>query len=314
LGNKIQYGGQAVIEGVMMRGRRAIAIAVRKPDNEIIIEQRPVKSITEKLPFLKWPFFRGVVMLFESLIIGIQALAFSANQAAEDEGEELSPWEMTLTIGIALVLGILLFVVAPTTVARFLYFLENVILINFFEGLIRIAIFLLYVVAISRMKDILRVFQYHGAEHKVINTFEANEELKVENVRKYSQLHPRCGTSFLLIVMVIMILIFSFLGKPDLVTRIVSRILLLPVVAGVSYEILKLSGKYCNSPIMRIIITPGLWLQKLTTREPDDSQIEVAIRSLQTVLQAEDVIHAENEGTESVSQNVTNQQVRECER
>ncbi|PKM82265.1 MAG: DUF1385 domain-containing protein [Firmicutes bacterium HGW-Firmicutes-14] len=298
----------------MMRGRRAIAIAVRKPDNEIIIEQRPVKSITEKLPFLKWPFFRGVVMLFESLIIGIQALAFSANQAAEDEGEELSPWEMTLTIGIALVLGILLFVVAPTTVARFLYFLENVILINFFEGLIRIAIFLLYVVAISRMKDILRVFQYHGAEHKVINTFEANEELKVENVRKYSQLHPRCGTSFLLIVMVIMILIFSFLGKPDLVTRIVSRILLLPVVAGVSYEILKLSGKYCNSPIMRIIITPGLWLQKLTTREPDDSQIEVAIRSLQTVLQAEDVIHAENEGTESVSQNVTNQQVRECER
>lgn len=314
MGNKIQYGGQAVIEGVMMRGRRAIAIAVRKPDNEIIIEQRPVKSITEKLPFLKWPFFRGVVMLFESLIIGIQALAFSANQAAEDEGEELSPWEMTLTIGIALVLGILLFVVAPTTVARFLYFLENVILINFFEGLIRIAIFLLYVVAISRMKDILRVFQYHGAEHKVINTFEANEELKVENVRKYSQLHPRCGTSFLLIVMVIMILIFSFLGKPDLVTRIVSRILLLPVVAGVSYEILKLSGKYCNSPIMRIIITPGLWLQKLTTREPDDSQIEVAIRSLQTVLQAEDVIHAENEGTESVSQNVTNQQVRECER
>jgi len=289
LGDKFQYGGQAVIEGVMMRGSQGVAIAVRKPDNDIIIERRPVNSITKKLPFLKWPFLRGTVMLFESLIIGIQALAFSANQAAEGEGEELSTWEMALTIGLALVLGILLFVVAPTAGARLLYktFSSNV-LINIFEGLFRILIFLLYVIAISRMKDIQRVFQYHGAEHKVINAYEAGVELTVENIRRYSQLHPRCGTSFLLIVMVIMILIFSLLGKQDLVMRIVSRIVLLPVVAGVSYEVLKLSAKYCDSALMKIIITPGLWLQKMTTRDPDGSQIEVAVQALKAVLPAGD--------------------------
>jgi len=284
LGDKFQYGGQAVIEGVMMRGRRNLAIAVRKPDSEIIIERRSIKSVAEKLPFLKWPFFRGTVMLIESLIIGIQALTFSANQAAEAEEEELSAREMGITIAVALVLGILLFVVAPTTIARFFYGFNSVILINLFEGIFRIGIFLLYILAISRMKDIQRVFQYHGAEHKVINAYEAGEELVVENVRKYSQLHPRCGTSFLLIVMVIMILVFSFLGKPSLLIRILSRITLLPVVAGISYEVLKLSGKYCNSPVMRVIIAPGLWLQKLTTREPDDGQVEVAIRALKAIL------------------------------
>lgn len=284
MGDKFQYGGQAVIEGVMMRGRRKLAIAVRKPDNEIIIEERPVNSIAEKFPFLKWPFFRGTIMLFESLIIGIQALSFSAYQAAEGDEEELSPWEMGITIAIALVLGILLFVVAPTTLARFLYAIPSTALINLIEGLFRIGIFLVYVVAISRMKDIQRVFQYHGAEHKAINTYEAGEELTVENVRRHSKLHPRCGTSFLLIVMVIMILIFGFLGKPTLAVRIISRIVLLPVVAGVSYEVLKLSGKYCDTPLMKVIIMPGLWLQKLTTREPDDSQIEVAIRSLKAVM------------------------------
>ena len=289
MGDKFQYGGQAVIEGVMMRGSQDVAIAVRKPDHDIIIERRPVNSITKKLPFLKWPFLRGTIMLFESLIIGIQALAFSANQAAEGEGEELSAWEMTLTIGLALVLGILLFVVAPTAGARLLYktFSSNV-LINFFEGLFRILIFILYVMAISRMKDIQRVFQYHGAEHKVINTYEAGGELTVENIRRYSQLHPRCGTSFLLIVMVIMILIFSLFGKQDLVMRIVSRIVLLPVVAGVSYEVLKLSAKYCDSALMKIIITPGLWLQKMTTRDPDEGQIEVAVQALKAVLPAGD--------------------------
>jgi len=289
LSDKVTYGGQAVIEGVMMRGPHNVAIAVRKPDNDIIVEERPVNSITKKLPFLKLPFFRGTIMLFESLIIGIQALTFSASQAAADEEEQLSPLEMTLTVGVAVILGILLFIVTPTSAARLLYSLESVVLINFLEGLLRIGIFLVYVLAISRMKDIQRVFQYHGAEHKVISTFEANEKLTVENARKYSQLHPRCGTSFLLIVMVIMVFIFSFLGKQDLLMRIVSRILLLPVVAGVSYEVLKLSGKYCNSPLMKIIITPGLWLQKLTTREPDDSQLEVAIASLKSVLAKEEM-------------------------
>lgn len=285
MADKFQYGGQAVIEGVMMRGRQKLAIAVRKPDNEILIEERPINSITQKLPFLKWPFLRGTVMLFESLIIGIQALAFSANQAAEGQDEELSSWEMAITIGVAMVLGILLFVVAPTTIARLLYGFSTVI-VNVGEGLFRISIFLLYVLAISRIKDIQRVFQYHGAEHKVINAFEAGEKLTVENARGHSRLHPRCGTSFLLIVMVVMILIFGFLGKPDLLVRVVSRIVLLPVVAGVSYEVLKLSGKYCHTMLMKTLIAPGMWLQKLTTREADDSQLEVAIQALYAVLPA----------------------------
>lgn len=286
MGDKFQYGGQAVIEGVMMRGRQKLAIAVRKPDDEIIIEERPITSITQKIPFLKLPFVRGTVMLFEALIIGVQALAFSANEAAEGEEEELSSLEMAVSISIAVVLGVLLFVVAPTAIARLLYGFSTVF-VNIGEGIFRIGIFILYVVAISRIKDIQRVYQYHGAEHKVINAFEAGEELTVENARRHSPLHPRCGTSFLLIVMVIMILIFGFLGKPELLVRIVSRIVLLPVVAGVSYEVLKLSGKYCHTWLMKIIIAPGMWLQKLTTREADDSQLEVAIRALSAVLPAE---------------------------
>jgi uncharacterized protein YqhQ len=311
LSDKFQYGGQAVIEGVMMRGRQKIAIAVRKPDNEIIIEERPVSSITQKLPFLKWPFLRGTVMLFESLIIGIQALAFSANQAAEGEDEELSSWEMALTISIAMVLGILLFVVAPTAIARLLYGFSTVF-VNIFEGIFRIGIFLLYVLAISRIKDIQRVFQYHGAEHKVINAFEAGADLTVENARRFSPLHPRCGTSFLLIVMVIMILIFGFLGKPSLLVRIVSRIVLLPVVAGVSYEVLKLSGKYCHTLPMKILIAPGMWLQKLTTREADDSQLEVAIQALSAVLPAENAENIEKPLAEGRGN--TEHKLQECER
>lgn len=283
-----QYGGQALIEGVMMRGPGELAIAVRKPDNEIVLEERPINSITQKIPFLKWPFFRGSVMLFESLIIGIQALTFSASQVAETEEEELSTWEMTITIGVALGLGILLFVVTPASIARLLYGLKSVALVNFLEGMVRISIFLVYVLIISRMKDIQRVFQYHGAEHKVIHAYEAGEELTVANAQKYSTLHPRCGTSFLLIVMVTMIFLFSFLGKPPLLVRIAAKITLLPVVAGISYEIIKLSGRYARSPIMKIIIAPGLWLQKLTTREPDDGQVEVAIRALAAVLPEDD--------------------------
>lgn len=284
MGRECQYGGQAVIEGVMMRGPEKLAIAVRKPDNEIVLAERPINSVTRKLPFLKLPLIRGTIMLFESLIIGIQALTFSANQAADGEEEELSNWELTLTVAVAMGLGILLFVVTPASVARLLYVLKSATLIVFLEGLVRISIFLVYVLIISRMKDIQRVFQYHGAEHKVIHAYEAGEELSVANAQKYSTLHPRCGTSFLLIVMVIMIFLFSFIGKPPLLIRIALKIVLLPVVAGISYEIIKLSGKYARSPVMKIIIAPGLWLQKLTTREPDDGQVEVAIKALIAVL------------------------------
>lgn len=285
MSQKVQYGGQAVIEGVMMKGKKDYAIAVRKADNSIIVEEKEAKSITDKWTFLKWPLLRGVVILIETMIIGIQALTFSANQAAESAEEELSGKEMALTIALAVVIGIALFVVAPTALTKFLdKFIKNTLLLNLVEGAIRVSIFFIYIVVISRMKDIQRVFEYHGAEHKVIWAYEKGEELTPANARKYKTLHPRCGTSFLLIVMIVAILVFSFLGKQALLWRILSRIILFPLVAAISYEFLKISGRNSEAPVIRWLIKPGLWLQKLTTREPDDSQLEVAIVALNAVL------------------------------
>ncbi|MHB8986090.1 MAG: DUF1385 domain-containing protein [Eubacteriales bacterium] len=279
-----QYGGQAVIEGVMMRGPGTRAVAVRRPDSSIVVDEKPVGSLTKRVPILKFPLLRGVVMLVESLTLGMEALTFSANQAAGEE-ETLSKKEIAVTIGIALGLAILLFAVLPTAAAHILDFLASGSLAqNLIEGFIRITIFVVYILAIARLEDIKRVFEYHGAEHKVINAYEAGAELSVAGVQRYSTLHPRCGTSFLLIVMVISILIFSLLGKQVLWWRILSRILLLPLVAGISYELIKLSGKYYSKAICRYLIAPGLWLQKLTTREPDDSQVEVALQAFGTVL------------------------------
>jgi uncharacterized protein YqhQ len=284
MGSPFQYGGQAVIEGVMMRGPDSRAIAVRKPDQTILVDEKEVGSITKRVPFLKWPFVRGTVVLIESLVMGIQALSFSASQAADDEEEQLTAKEIIITIILSLGLAILLFIVAPASVAYVLTMAPGGFNQSVVEGIIRIAIFLGYVTAISRLGDIKRVFQYHGAEHKVINAYEAGEELVVEKVQRYPPLHPRCGTSFLLIVMVISILIFSLLGKQVLWLRIISKILLLPAVAGVSYELVKLSGKYAAAPLCRVLIAPGMWLQKLTTNPPDDDQVEVAISAFKAVL------------------------------
>jgi uncharacterized protein YqhQ len=285
MGSPFQYGGQAVIEGVMMRGPDSRAVAVRKPDQTIVIDEKTAGSITKKVPFLKWPLVRGVVVLIESLIMGIEALSFSANQAVDDEDEQLTAKEMIITIVLSLGLAILLFAVLPTAFAHLLIiFAPGALVQNLIEGFFRIAVFLIYVVAIGRLGDIKRVFQYHGAEHKVINAYEAGDELVVDRVQRYSTLHPRCGTSFLLIVMVISILIFSLLGQQVLWWRILSRVLLLPVVAGISYELVKLSGKYATAPLCRILIAPGMWLQKLTTNTPDDGQVEVAISAFGAVL------------------------------
>nr|WP_099081910.1 DUF1385 domain-containing protein [Desulforamulus profundi] len=275
----------------MMRGPGNRAIAVRRPDETIVINEKPVGSITQRLPFLKFPFIRGVVMLFESLIMGIEALAFSAEQAmGEEEEEKLSKWELFLTIAISLGLAIVLFIVIPTTLT---YYTASAIQDNFvrnlLEGAIRLVVFLGYVVGVSRMKDIQRVFMYHGAEHKVINAYEAGKELTVEEVQKFSTLHPRCGTSFLLIVILIKVVIFSGVTASGLFGQIFFRILLLPVVAGVAYELLKLSGKYQDRGLCRIFIAPGLWLQKLTTKEPDNSQVEVAIRAFNAVRKEGDI-------------------------
>ncbi|PRX35778.1 uncharacterized protein YqhQ [Orenia metallireducens] len=285
--SKTQYGGQAVIEGVMMRGKSHVAIAVRKEDGQIVLDRRKLKVLSDKFKFLKWPIIRGVVALFQSLILGLQALTFSANQFSEEE-EELTFWELISSMGVSFGLAIGLFVALP---ALLVSFLENnitsVLLLNLSEGIIKISFFLIYIVAISRLEDIKRVFQYHGAEHKVIHNYESKLPLTPENAQKFSTLHPRCGTNFLLIVMMMSVLLFSFFGKPTLVNRILIHIALLPVVAGLSYELIKQAGKKKVNRLFKLVALPGLYLQKLTTKEPSLEQLEVAIKSLETVLEEE---------------------------
>lgn len=289
MNKKPNVGGQAVIEGVMMRGKTHVAVAVRQPDGEINVDVRPVNSIADRYPILKKPFLRGVVSLVESLVMGMKALSYSA-QVSGEEDEKLDSKDMALTIAVSAGLAILLFIIIPTWSMRFITdFTQDHMALNLAEGVLRMAIFLAYIAAISSMHDIQRVFQYHGAEHKTIYTYEAGLPLKVENVRPFSTLHPRCGTNFLMIVMLISMFIFTFLGWPNLVERIASRILLMPVIAGVSYELIRYAGAHTDNPLVRVAITPGLLLQKLTTRQPDDDQIEVAIASLKAVVPPEDL-------------------------
>ena len=280
--DKPLVGGQAVIEGVMMRGFGKVATAVREPDGNINVQVKNVSSITERFPILKLPLLRGAVSLFESLILGMKSLSFSA-QAAGEEDEQLTDRELIGTVILAIALACGLFLAIPTFAAKFFHTLtDDPIILNLAEGFLRLIIFLAYLFAISQMKDIQRVFQYHGAEHKTIFCYEADLPLTVENVKKFPRLHPRCGTAFLLIVMLVSIFVFAFLGWPDLWLRILSRIILLPLVAGLSYEIIRFAARSENS-LIKAAIMPGLWLQYLTTREPDDSMIEVAIKSLEAV-------------------------------
>lgn len=287
---KINIGGQAVIEGVLMRAPRSMAIAVRRPDGEIVVKRDRVTPLSERFPLVKLPLVRGAVALFSSLVIGIKALNFSANEAlAEGEKkEEISSLAMGGTMAIALLFGILLFFILPLYLTKLLVPVigDSNLVFNLVDGVIRVMVFLLYIYSISRMRDIQRVFQYHGAEHKSIFAFEAGQPLTVENVRRFSRLHPRCGTSFLLIVMLVSILVFSLIPKLwPFYMKAGARIVLLPLIAGVSYELLKWSAKHDTSPLVRFLIAPGLALQRLTTREPDDDQVEVAIRSMEEALE-----------------------------
>ncbi len=293
-------GGQAVIEGVMMRGPEKIVTAVRKSDGEIVMDKRDVNSFVVRHKLNKIPLLRGVVSFIESMVTGVKCLMFSADQLdIEDDSMEQSRLEKWLedklgdkikdiaiyfAVVVALAFSIGMFMLLPTTIAGiFASFVKNKIALNLIEGAIKLIIFLLYLWGVSHMSDIKRVFEYHGAEHKTIACYEAGAELTPENAMKYSRLHPRCGTSFLLIVMVISILMFSLLSWDNLWLRIAYRLLLLPVVAGVSYEIIKLAGKHPDG-LAGILTKPGLWLQKLTTREPDLSQLEVAIASMKEVI------------------------------
>lgn len=285
---KITIGGQAVIEGVMMRGPELTATAVRTPEGKIEISSRPVNSISDRYPILKKPLLRGCVSLIESLVMGIRSLGYSAQMAGEEE-EQLSDRELAGTIAFAFVLAAVLFIAIPTGAAKLFHSItEDPVFLNLMEGLLRLFIFIAYIVGISRMKDIQRVFQYHGAEHKTIACFEAGEALTVENAMKHTRFHKRCGTSFLLIVMLVSIFVFAFLGWPSLIERIVSRIVLLPVVAGISYEIIRFSANSDNC-LLGWAVKPGLWLQRLTTREPEPDMLEVAIESAKAVLPADKI-------------------------
>ncbi|WP_405751287.1 DUF1385 domain-containing protein [Anaerovibrio slackiae] len=280
---KITIGGQAVIEGVMMRGPELVATAVRNPQGRIELEVKPVNSIADRYPIFKKPMLRGCVSLFESLVMGIRSLGYSAKMAGEED-EQLTDKELAGTMIFAFALAAVLFIAIPTGAAKLFHVItEDPVFLNLMEGFLRLFIFMAYIFAISRMKDIQRVFQYHGAEHKTIACFEAGEALTVENVARHTRLHKRCGTSFLLIVMLVSIFVFAFLGWPDLAERIASRIILLPVVAGISYEIIRFSANSDNC-LLGWAVKPGLWLQKLTTREPEPEMIEVAIESAKAVL------------------------------
>ncbi len=298
---KTLIGGQAVIEGVMMRGRTNVAIAVRNKDG-ISIDRKGITAFSDRHPVFKLPFLRGMVSLIESLVMGINAITYSADVAGEDIeeeptafdrflekrlGEKLDNFVMGFSLVISLGLAVLLFFILPTWTANLAKeFTQSGFLLNLIEGVIRVTVFLLYLVAISNMQDIRRVFEYHGAEHKTIHCYEHEEELTPENARKYSTLHPRCGTNFMFLVMVVSILLFSLFSWPNLLTRVVLRIVLLPVVAGISYELIRWAGR-SNSALARIVAYPGMMLQKLTTREPDDSQLAVAIASLEAILEIE---------------------------
>ena len=295
-------GGQAVIEGVMMRGPGYMATAVRDPQGRIQVDKQTVHSIQDRFPILKKPMLRGTVALVESLVIGMRSLSYSAKMAG-DEDEQLSDKEMALTIVFALVLASVLFIAIPTGAAHlFSSVTDDPMWLNFMEGILRLVIVLGYIWGISRMPDIRRVFQYHGAEHKTIHCYEAGLPLTVANVQQFSRLHPRCGTNFLLIVMLVSIFVFAFLGWPNLWLRIASRVLLLPVVAGISYEFIRFAGR-SKSPMVQRAIKPGLALQYLTTRPPQDDMVEVAIESLKAVLPQEEILP----GTENYIQKEDNE-------
>lgn len=299
-------GGQAVIEGVMMRGKHLYTLAVRNPDKKIDIFKQNVNVASEKYKFLGLPIIRGIVAFVDSLVMGMKVITKSAEMAGLDDlssdeepskfdkwldktfGDKLSDYLIYFSVAIAIVLSIAIFMVLPVWISSFISKLIPISTwaLGISEGLVRMAIFLGYIVLTAQMKDVKRVFMYHGAEHKTINCFESDDELTIENVRKHTRLHKRCGTSFLIIVMIVSMIVFFFLRTDVVYLRVLSRIVLVPVIAGISYEIIKWAGR-CDNILVKIVSAPGLALQLITTKEPDDSMIEVAIASLKGVLEDE---------------------------
>lgn len=295
-------GGQAVIEGVMMRSGNVYAIAVRSPDKDIVFKKETIKELPK---YLKWPVIRGVIALGQALSIGIRALLYSAEASGHEE-EKPSDFSLFLTVLFSFVIGIGLFFLLPLYGTKLLGNVytpinDSSLMFNLVDGVIRVAFFLIYIVSISMLKDIRRVFQYHGAEHKVVHAFEAGVELTPENADNYSTVHARCGTSFLIMVMLLSIVVFSLIPKDwPFIEKFMSRIVLIPLIAGLSYEFIKLSSKKMNNPFIRYMSMPGLWLQKLTTGTPSLDQIEVAIKALKETLRKD----PSGEGSEEINSNV----------
>jgi uncharacterized protein YqhQ len=282
------YGGQAVVEGVMMRGARHWAVAVRRPSGDIHLESHDIRSVADRHPILRKPFLRGVIVLGQSLGIGMRALMIAANQSVEDE-EQLTKRQIGISLAIALTLFLGVFIVLPAVLFGWVERRtggDGIALAG--EGLFRVALFVGYLWLIGRTKDIRRVFEYHGAEHKTIAAHERGAELAIDEVDRHPKEHVRCGTNFLIIVMIITIFVFTFFGTPSLIWRVASRIVAIPVIAGVAYEALRLGARHHGSLVMRSLMAPGIWLQKITTQEPDDPQIEVAIASFEEVLRREE--------------------------
>ena len=307
------YGGQAVMEGVMMRGQRQMAVAIRQPDGQIALHSAPLDSWLYRSPIRNWPFVRGVFVLWDALLLGMRALTLSANIAiGEEEGEEgdLAGPETTAaappdpqgiagpalwaTVALSLLFGTALFFVLPLLIIHFLdRWIASSLVSNLVEGLIRLTILLGYLVLIGRLPDIRRVFGYHGAEHKTINAYEAGVSLDVASVQRQSTLHTRCGTGFLLIVVLFSVVVFIFLGRPPLPLRLLSRIVLVPAIAAVAYEFVRFSAAHYGNRLVRLLVTPSLALQRLTTREPEDGMVETAIVALKRVLVADELLTLE---------------------
>jgi hypothetical protein len=283
------YGGQAVIEGVMIRGEKNMVTAIRKPDGEVVVHKEPLpKAYTGKLR--STPLIRGIIVLIESLVFGVQTLTYSANFAmGEEDSKQISGW-LWATLAFSMVFAVAIFFLGPLFLTKLIGVQTSSGFFSLVEGLIRLAMFLIYLWLVSLMPDIKRVFAYHGAEHKAVNGYEAGVPLEPESIRKYPKAHVRCGGSFLFVVLIIAIIVFSLVGKHALWIMVLSRILLVPVIAALSYEFIVFGANHVDNPVIKILLTPGLWLQALTTREPDDEQLKVGITAMKAAIEADEEI------------------------
>lgn len=282
---KFNYGGQAVIEGVMIRGQKASVTAVRRPGGGVAIDVQPLPAVSTGW-MRRIPLLRGVVVLIEAMVLGIRSLIYSANVSLEEEEEQLTQKSVWAMLAAALILAVGLFFVAPLFLTKLASPLAtNTVVFHIVEGVIRLAFFLAYLWLISLLPDIKRVFTYHGAEHKTVNAYEAGVPMEVSAIRSHSTAHLRCGTSFIFIVLIIAIVVFAAIGRQELWIMVITRILLIPVIAGLSYEVTYFGAKYGHHKSVRAILSPGLWLQSLTTGEPDDNQLEIGIAALNKALE-----------------------------